>query len=42
LRKACRATEAGCKKLIEMMGGSISVESEWGVGSTFTLRLPLG
>ena len=30
-----------CKKLLGMMGGSISVDSEWGVGSTFTFRLPL-
>lgn len=30
-----------CKKLLEMMDGSISVKSEWGVGSTFTFRLPL-
>ncbi len=30
-----------CRKLLEMMGGSISVDSEWGVGSTFTFRLPL-
>ena len=30
------------KKLVEMLGGGISVESEWGAGSTFTFRLPLG
>lgn len=29
-----------CKKLLEMMGGSIEVESEWGKGSAFTVRLP--
>lgn len=28
------------KKLIEMMGGSIQVVSQWGQGSTFTVRLP--
>ncbi len=30
-----------CKKLTEMMGGSIAMESELGVGSTFTVILPL-
>lgn len=29
------------KKLVEMMGGSISVKSELGVGSTFMFELPL-
>jgi PAS domain S-box-containing protein len=29
-----------CKKLINMMDGSITVESEWGQGSTFTIRFP--
>ncbi len=28
------------QRFCQMMGGSISVESEWGEGSTFTLRLP--
>lgn len=30
-----------CKKIIEIMGGSISVESRWEHGSTFTVRIPL-
>lgn len=30
-----------CKKIIEIMGGSISVESLWEHGSTFTVRIPL-
>ncbi len=29
------------RSIIEMHGGSVSVESEYGVGSTFRLRLPL-
>ena len=30
-----------CKKIVEMMGGSIEVESRWGQGSTFTTRFPI-
>ena len=29
-----------CKKIVELMGGSIEVASQWGQGSTFTVRLP--
>jgi PAS domain S-box-containing protein len=29
-----------CKKLLDMMGGTIGVDSHWGQGSTFTVRFP--
>jgi signal transduction histidine kinase len=29
-----------CKKLMDMMGGTIDVQSEWGRGSTFIIRFP--
>lgn len=32
---------AGCKQIIEQHGGSMSVESQEGKGSTFTVRLPI-
>jgi signal transduction histidine kinase len=30
-----------CKELTELMGGSIAVQSEYGAGSTFVIRIPL-
>ena len=38
---AARRGLAGSRRLIEQMGGSLSVEDELGAGSTFTLWLPL-
>ncbi len=29
-----------CKKIVDIMGGSIELESEWGKGSTFFVHLP--
>ena len=30
-----------CKRLAERLGGTITVESQWGVGSTFKFTLPI-
>jgi len=30
-----------CQRLAALMGGEIAAESEWGIGSTFTVTLPL-
>ena len=29
-----------CKKILDVMGGAIDVESRWGQGSVFTIRIP--
>jgi signal transduction histidine kinase len=31
-----------CRRLAELMGGTVRAESTWRVGSTFSLTLPIG
>ena len=43
LSRKCEGTGLGlsiCRKILDLMGGSIEVESQWNSGSTFTVRIP--